>query len=202
MLYPTPSHSAPYDQLLAQRPRSHQDGLLPAQYLSPGETLLYSTRPSFVGYALPQMIVGIAMAVVLFLFEAVLFGLSVLLSSGPGVFVLILVMTLLIAAVAGPIVRWWFACYAVTTTRILVKIGASTRRVIDIPHGAVQSVLYEESAMGRVSHYGTLQFSSASVAGFSYSRFSSRPGVITWLATPYPLETRAFYDAVRSPRPG
>ena len=188
-----------FDELIRERPSTHTEGLLLRRYMSPGEIVLYGTRPSFVGFALPGIVASIVAAVVLVILYELLLGAGGFTGIDPGTLALLwgLLVVLALVGAIGAIVRWWFTCYAISTTRILVKEGTWVRRIIDIPHQAVQSVMFEETALGRSFDYGTLQFSSASVAGFAYSRLGSRPGVINWRATPKPIETRAFFETVK-----
>jgi membrane protein YdbS with pleckstrin-like domain len=194
-----PAKELSFDELVGQRPSTHTEGLLLRRYLSPGETVLFETRPSFVGFALPGIIGAVVAAVALVVLYEFLLGAGGLAGVDPGLLSLLwgLLVVLALVGAIGAIVRWWFTCYAVSTTRILVKEGTWVRRIIDIPHQAVQSAMFEETAMGRSFDYGTLQFSSASVARFGYSRLGSRPGVINSRATPKPLETRAFVETVK-----
>jgi hypothetical protein len=178
---PIPTVSAPsemsFDELMRLRLPPHVEGILPARHLGPGETLLYSTRPSLVGYALPGIVGGVVEAVILGFFWWWFLSISGGLVVGFGLHVILFVAAGPVAAAAGRLSRWWFAAYAETTTRILVKHGGWTRRIIDIPHGAVRSVMFEETGMGRSFDYGTLQFSSGSVAGWVLLlpfRFSTR----------------------------
>jgi Bacterial PH domain len=188
-----------YDDLMRLRPSSNVAEIFPARYLPPGEELLYSTRPSFIGFIVPRLVLGLFATSLLAFLLFVLLSQSASSGFPPGFSALFyaLLAIMAVAACIGPILVWWFTCYAITTSRVVVKHGAWNRQIIDIPHGAVQSVVFRESAFGRAADFGTLQFSSASVAGFSLSPSGSRAGVINWLATPHPLETRAFYETVK-----
>ena len=88
-----------------------------------------------------------------------------------------------------------------TTSRILEKTGIVTRRIIDIPLRSVQSVVFSETAFGRVLGYGNLQMSSSSVAGLG-GGFGSRAGVLNWKAAPHPMQTRSFIELVKQPSAG
>jgi membrane protein YdbS with pleckstrin-like domain len=193
------SRDLTFEDLISQRPRSHTEGLLPRRYLAPDEVVLYETRPSFVGFALPGIAGSIvaSVALVILLDALAASGASPGLSAGQWLLLYGLLVAIGVAGAIGGVLRWWYTAYAISTSRILVKEGAWSRRVIDIPHQAIQSAMFEETAMGRSLGYGTLQFSSASVAGFGFSRYGSRPGVINWRATPNPLETRAFFETVK-----
>lgn len=179
------------------QPTAHVDGLLPPRYLSPGETLLYSTRPSFIGHAFPTLIgtVGAVVVLVLLFLAFPEFGGDPSFSTQylPGVSIVLLAIGVFVS-----LRDWFYTVYAVSTSRIIIKHGAWTRRLIDIPHAAIQSVMFEETAFGRAFGYGTLQFSSASIAGLGWSRSVSRPGVISWRAVPNPLDVRALCEAARS----
>jgi membrane protein YdbS with pleckstrin-like domain len=190
-----PAQNDPTD-LLARRPASHIEGIFPERYLGHDETLLYATRPSFVGYALPRVTFGIVGTVVLGL---LLWGLQnqAGLDQNFMYLAIVLLAVVLCTSVAGTLVGWWYTCYALTTSRILVKHGAYSRIIIDIPHGAVQSVVFSETGTGRSFGYGNLQFSSASVGGSVVTPTRSRPGVVNWNAVPNPLEARAFYESVK-----
>jgi membrane protein YdbS with pleckstrin-like domain len=200
LMDPSPTlHEPAIGELLNRRPSGHTAGLLDRRYLSSDETVLYETRPSFVGYVLPGVFGAVLAAILLWLFLVVVTQAGGFAGAPPWVVPLVefLFVVIVLLIPAGAITRWWFTCYAITTTRILIKEGSFIRRIIDIPHQAIQSTMFEEPALGRSFGYGNLQFSSASVAGIGYSRLGSRPGVINWRATPRPLETRAYFEMVK-----
>lgn len=181
------------------RPVHHSPGLLDRRYLGPSETPLLELRPNFIGYALGPVI-G---AGVLGVLTAVLAGDATQVNGPPDwIDASLLGALVAVGLSAYSIFRWLYVCYAVTSKRLVEKSGILTRTILDIPHGAVQSVAFTESALGRTFHYGTLQFSSASVAGFALNRIASRPGVLNWIACPQPMVTRSFYESVRDENSG
>jgi hypothetical protein len=177
-------------EMLANRPSSHTEDLLPPGYASPGEVVLYQTRPSFAGSAFSNLVTVVFLVVMM----------GILLSyAGDATVVAFVVLGLLAAAGASAaVVSWWNTCYAVTTSRILEKTGIVTRRIIDIPLRSVQSVVFSETAFGRALGYGNLQLSSSSVAGFG-GGFGSRAGVLNWRAAPHPMQTRSFIELLKQP---
>jgi membrane protein YdbS with pleckstrin-like domain len=186
----------PVEELLAHRPRSHVDGIFPNRYLGPNEMILYSTRPSFIGIVIPATAgaaIGFAIAEFSLWFTQTQFGYP------PVVYQIfsILVLLVAVAGTLGALYAWYYSCYAITNSRILVKHGGFLRVIIEIPNGAIQSVMFTESGLGRNFDFGTLQFSSASVAGYALTPSGSRPGVVNWRAAPHPLETRAFVELVQ-----
>jgi membrane protein YdbS with pleckstrin-like domain len=187
------------DDLLSHRPRSHTEGIFPDRYLGQNEVLLYSTRPSLVGFAFPAVALGVSGGLLIGLL--LWFGQSQLgINASVLDLVIAIMVALLVAGVVGRLFTWYYVCYALTTSRVLVKHGAFTRCIIDIPHGAVQSVMFTETGAGRGFDFGTLQFSSASVGGFIVTSTGSRPGVVNWRSTPLPVESRAFYELVQRAR--
>ena len=66
---------------------------------------------------------------------------------------------LIILGLLSNILRWWFTCYAMTTSRSSSSSGIWNRLIIDIPNTAVQSVVFSENSLGRTFGFGSLQFS-------------------------------------------
>lgn len=191
--------SDPRSNPFAGRPIPRSPALLPDGYLSPAEVLYYSSRPDFVGFALGGIIAAVFLSLV---GGAAIAALAYSNGQDPSEFSFLYLLIGIAAAgsIGGRIALWWSTCYAITSTRVVVKQGYWTRRVIDIPHANVQSVLFEQGLVGRFLYYGTLQLSSASVAGIWGSSNRSRPGVINWVAVPFPVEVRALFERVKSPR--
>jgi membrane protein YdbS with pleckstrin-like domain len=166
-------------------------GPLPAEYLAPGEKLLFEVRPSFLGYVIPA-VVGGTLALTAFLF--CLYFLGPLIGPDAEYAIAAVAVMLLFLATVVRVVSWKMTSYALSTSRCFVKVGSYTRSIVDIPLSAIQSTALFETAWGRTIKYGTIIIASGAHV---YGAAPLRPGVIYWTAIPDPLRARAQLEGAR-----
>lgn len=65
----------------------------------------------------------------------------------------------------GPVVRWWYRTYTLTTERLSTREGVVRRRGRDIPLSRVNDVAFEQGLLDRLAGCGTLRVSAASEEG-------------------------------------
>jgi uncharacterized membrane protein YdbT with pleckstrin-like domain len=107
--------------------------------LNPGESVVYRTSLHWIIYLAPVMLVGFG---VVLAFGQTTAGLAIL---GLG----------LVLGLASWI-RQMSSEFAVTTARVIVKIGFLSRRTIEINLSRVESIQVDQSLFGRMLNYGTI----------------------------------------------
>jgi membrane protein YdbS with pleckstrin-like domain len=150
-------------------------------YLISGERLLWESRPSLVWMLAPPFVAGLIFIVLA----------ELVLGENSGVFAqwIILAICLAVAvAVVRRVIRWWVSYYVVTSLRIISSEGGWRRRQVDLPISTLQSVVLEDTLIGRFFEYGSLQLSSASMRG-----------VVSWDFVSYPTDVRGLIEDVRHP---
>jgi uncharacterized membrane protein YdbT with pleckstrin-like domain len=135
---------------------------LPADQLSPGESVVLETREHWK-HLLGAMLVCVAALV----------GLVVVLAIGPdsGFFAwLDTVGWLAFAGVvlifgAWPALAWWNRTYTLTTERLATRTGILRRSGRDIPLTRINDVAFDQGLLDRMVGCGTLRVSAASEEG-------------------------------------
>ncbi|MFN8545770.1 MAG: PH domain-containing protein [Candidatus Binatia bacterium] len=134
------------------------------RHLGPGERVEFRTRlhpvlfTGTVGFGL-----AVAAAVVLVVQRNELGLEAVLRLVGGGIAATAL-------SVVGPYVRWRTSEFAVTDRRVLVKLGFLSVRTVDLLVGKVEAVSVDQTPLGRLLGFGTVQITGTggTIEAFSH----------------------------------
>jgi uncharacterized membrane protein YdbT with pleckstrin-like domain len=107
--------------------------------LNPGEQIVYQTSLHWIIYLAPVILAG--------------FGATLALSL-PGLGLALLGVGLALGLSSW--IRQVSSEFAVTTARVIVKIGFLSRRTIEINLSRVESIQVDQSLLGRILNYGTI----------------------------------------------
>lgn len=135
---------------------------LPADQLSPGETVILEMREHWK-HLLGAMLVCLAAVV----------GLAVVLKVAPESGFLDWLDTLGWVAFAGvvlvfgvwPALAWWNRTYTLTSERLATRTGILRRSGRDIPLNRINDVAFDQGILDRLVDCGTLRVSAASEEG-------------------------------------
>ena len=108
--------------------------------LLPDEAVVYETRLHPIVYLSPAVMI----------FGSIVLGAAVNESIGA------VLLGLGIISLASAWLRQWAGEFAVTTRRVIVKIGFISRRTIEINLSKVESVEVNQDIFGRMLNYGTI----------------------------------------------
>jgi uncharacterized membrane protein YdbT with pleckstrin-like domain len=133
----------------------------PASLLSPGEDVVKVMRPHFRALIVPGIIL-IAVVVGLIYFGQLLKGTFF---ETP---LYVLAAFLVVLFVVPKFVRWLTTLFVFTNRRIIVRKGLVARTGREIPLSKINSVSFNQTFMGRILNYGTLNVESANVEGEVY----------------------------------
>ena len=111
-----------------------QDNLLP------GEQVVYQTGVHLIVFLAPSI----------FVIGGIVFG--ILGMPYPGAIFLAIGVVLFVAAW----IRQWSSEFAVTSKRVIIKVGFISRRTIEINMSKVESVEINQDIFGRLLNYGTI----------------------------------------------
>ena len=172
--------------------------LIPRQYLSSDEHLIFESRPSawlYMKSAILSMVIGLVVLVLLawvwipdapeipYYSESLDgdYGAYIQLALG-AIFVLLLVFFY------GRWLRWSSTVYAVTDERLIKRKGILNKKYEDIPVTMVTNVDIAQSLGKRALGYGTIMISTQGVAG--------RKVDMVWAGGPDPLLVRSKIQEV------
>jgi uncharacterized membrane protein YdbT with pleckstrin-like domain len=135
---------------------------LPADQLSPGETVIIETREHWK-HLLGAMLICLAAVV----------GLAVVERVAPDSGFLAWLDTLGWIAFAGvvlffgvwPALAWWHRTYTLTSERLATRTGILRRSGRDIPLNRINDVAFDQGILDRMVGCGTLRVSAASEEG-------------------------------------
>ncbi|MDX6308931.1 MAG: hypothetical protein QOI06_1977 [Nocardioidaceae bacterium] len=135
-----------------------------AKLLSPGETVIVSTRTHWKALIVPVIVLVVTCGVAGFLIAV--------LPSGSTHTVLLIVVLAVAAAIVilfviRPFLVWLTASYTVTNRRLINRSGVFVRKGRDIPLHRINDVSYERGVVDRLLGCGTLVISDASTTGQS-----------------------------------
>jgi uncharacterized membrane protein YdbT with pleckstrin-like domain len=140
----------------------------PDSILTDGETIVRQFRPHWRMLAIPVLWFLAAIVAIGLVYGALPpdDGTADLITTG----VIVLAM---LALVVGPVLKWWFTLYALTTERLITRTGIIARRGIEIPLQNINNVLFNQNILERVLQSGDLLIESAGESG--QSKFSDIP---------------------------
>ena len=132
----------------------------PDSILTDGETIVRQFRPHWRMLAIPVLWFLAAIVAIGLVYGALPpdDGTADLITTG----VIVLAM---LALVVGPVLKWWFTLYALTTERLITRTGIIARRGIEIPLQNINNVLFNQSVFERLVGAGDLLIESGGEAG-------------------------------------
>jgi len=158
-------------ELLTGLPASNRPGAFPRNLLSPGERVLYETRPTFVGLYLGRTIV-LALLLLFMLF------ISIELVTNPAGWFFVAVLLLLIVYYMEV---WQRTAYALTDLRVARVSGLRRSDFLDAAYDQVQNLSLRPGLSGGIRFDATPPHAPGGViAGRKYSK------TINWRALPEP----------------
>ncbi len=164
-------------ELLPWRPPSHRAGAFPAELLSPGERVLFETKPSLLGLYWGRL-------VVLILLDLLWIGLAVGLPTNPTGGLFAGVTTLVIVYY---VLKWRSSAYALTNRRVLAVVGIRQPDVAAALLDQVQNLKLEGGSSGGIKFDATPPDAPTNFLGGR--RFAK---TIYWRALPLASRTYEF----------
>lgn len=163
--------------LLIGRPASNRPGAFPRDLLSPGERVLYETRPTYVGLYLGRTIV-LVVFLLLWLFVSI-----ELVTNPAGWFFVALFLVLVIYCV----LLWQRTAYALTDLRVVRVSGLRRTDFLDAAYDQIQNLALRPGLSGGVRFDATPPNApSGVIAGRKFAR------TINWRALPEPPAVYGF----------
>ena len=163
--------------LLIGLPASNRPGVFPRALLSPGERVLYETRPNFIGLYLGRTIV-------LALFLLFMLYISIQLVTNPAGWFFVAVLLLLIVYY---VLLWQRTAYALTDLRVMRVSGLRRTDFLDAAYDQVQNLSLRPGWSGGVRFDATPPNApSGVIAGRKYAKS------ITWRALSDPPVVYGF----------
>jgi uncharacterized membrane protein YdbT with pleckstrin-like domain len=114
------------------------------QHLDPGETVIYRARLHWIVYLTPVLLLGMG----------IVFALPGRLPGGSYAGLAILGVSLI--AMLSAWIRQTSSEFAVTTKRIIIKVGFLSRRTIELNMSKVESIQVDQDIFARMLNYGTI----------------------------------------------
>jgi len=141
--------------------------------LAPGEVIVVRERQHWI--ALVRRIAGAVLLGILAIAMTTLYGLGGWPTSGLGAWVGggLLVLALLLALPAT--LRWWNEQYVVTDRRVLRVEGIARKQALDSGLAKINDVRVEQSFVGRLLGFGSLEILTASDASINRLELLPRP---------------------------
>ncbi len=152
------------------------------RHLMPGETLIYRTRLHWA-LLLPHI-------VLMLVFAAALVAVSVTVK-GVWVYFPLALLVISVFRALGAFVRYQTSEFAVTTHRVMVKLGLISIRSTEILLQKIEAIQIEQDVWGRVLGYGTVLITGT---GGTHELFQV-------IERPYELRTQVQSQLVAQPPP-
>ena len=129
-------------------------------YLGHGERMIHNDHPSFRAFVIEHLILVIVLFVAAGLFVGV-----VLNGSLTAVLITFLVLAIVLLVLVLQRLSERYTSHVITNVRIMRVSGVLTRRVHSIPWMRVTDLTFDQTWLGRVLGYATLQIESANEEG-------------------------------------
>jgi len=129
-------------------------------YLGHGERMIHNDHPSFRAFVIEHLILVIVLFVAAGLFVGV-----VLNGSLTAVLITFLILAIVLLVLVLQRLSERYTSYVITNVRIMRVSGVVTRRVHSIPWMRVTDLTFDQTWLGRVLGYATLQIESANEEG-------------------------------------
>jgi uncharacterized membrane protein YdbT with pleckstrin-like domain len=140
-----------------------------ASLLSRNEQIVFGTRRHWVVLASSFLVNGLISLAIIAL------GLALTLVLGPLAWLGLLLLALPLVRFAVVFLNWWNEQYIVTNRRVIQTEGVINKHVIDSSLEKVNDVVLEQSALGRIFDYGTVEILTASEIGVNRFEQIARP---------------------------
>ena len=141
------------------------------RHLQPGEQILHQSILHWVSFSWPLLFFSFSLVIYRDLTAAIS-------SPLPGAALIILGG----AALAHALLRFWVEEYAVTNRRIISRWGIARKDVYTYPLGRIEAIDFQQSLMGRILGYGTIEIHTAAGAdGVTRRHYVNNPE--RWRAT-------------------
>lgn len=187
-----------------KRPRLHMPTLetFPEKILDPGEEIRVHQRPHIAGLVWPTIRAILYVTVGFFIM-----GLTNALAPGATRTVVRVALGLLIALilwrrVLSPIAQWMGAAMVVTSHRIIFRSGVFRKETLSVSLAWTQMVQVEQTMMGRMLGYGTVQVSSYELGGLQFDQIPEPHAVEAEIRRGLTEMQRALPNQGYPPTPG
>lgn len=96
---------------------------------------------------------------------------------------------IVVAGFVSPGLRWRTSEFAVTTTRVVIRVGLVSAHTVELPNAKVGAIAVDQTIWGRLLGYGTLHVAGPGGTAETFQR----------VARPYELRDAVPRQAPRSP---
>jgi membrane protein YdbS with pleckstrin-like domain len=192
----TLSPSAPKPSIYGNPPASNKPGTFPREYIAGGESVIFESRPTVLGFITGPIIRLVILSIFFGLYA---FAVSSVISAGsPAIYVpLFLFVVLPILGLIVPILSWRNTAYAITDRRTMQSRGIISRNTNDCAHDKIQSVNLHQGIIARIFGYGNIAYLTAGAnVNFKKERAVISAGGVYWKGVRDPVSTRRYVEEV------